>query len=128
MNQLSVFVAAFIYWKYYMPPTAAAAVDILQAVLNATGTNSSASNVSAANLTNAPVADLVVSAANYTLANATGVGVIAGKIDLVTLVASVGMLFAVWALKKARLRWRSRVREGAEELRWAYGFESGGMA
>jgi hypothetical protein len=95
MNQLSVFVAAFIYWKYYIPPTAA--VDILRAVLNATGTNSSASNVSAANLTNAPVSDLVVSAASYTLVNATGVGVIAGKIDLVTLAASVGALFAVWA-------------------------------
>ncbi len=96
MNQLSVFVAAFIYWKYYMPPTAAA--DILRAVLNATSTNSSASNVSAADLTNASLADLVVSAANDTLVNATGVGLIAGKIDLVTLVISVGMLFVVWAL------------------------------
>jgi hypothetical protein len=96
MNQLSVFVAAFIYWQYYIPPTAA--VDILRAVLNATGTNSSASNVSAANLTNAPVADLVASAANSTPASSTGAASTAGKIDLITLVASVGTLFAVWAV------------------------------
>ena len=95
MNQLSVFVAAFIYWQYYMPPTAA--VDIFRAVVNATATNSSASNVSVANLINAPLAGIIVSAANYTLDNATRVGSIAGKIDLITLVASVGTLFAVWA-------------------------------
>jgi hypothetical protein len=95
MNQLSVFVAAFIYWHYYIPP--AAAVDILRAVLNATATNSSASNVSVANLTDASIADTIVSSANYTLANAPRVGSTAGKIDLITLVASVGALFAVWA-------------------------------
>ncbi len=37
MNQLSVLVAAFIYWKYYIPPTAA--VDILRAAVSATATN-----------------------------------------------------------------------------------------
>ncbi len=95
MNQLSVFVAAFIYWQYYVPPTAA--VDILRAVVNATATNSSAFNVSVANLTNTSVADLIASIANSTLANATGVGSTTGKIDFVTLVASVGTLFAVWA-------------------------------
>ncbi len=95
MNQLSVFVAAFIYWQYYIPPTAAA--DILRAVLNATATNSSASNVSVANLTDDSMADTVVSAANYTLASASRVGSTAGKLDLITLVASVGTLFAVWA-------------------------------
>jgi hypothetical protein len=96
MNQLSVFVAAFIYWQYYIPPTAAA--DILRAVLNATGTNSSAFNVSVADLTNTSIADTIVSAAKPTLASAPRVGSIAGKIDLITLVASVGALFAVWAL------------------------------
>ncbi len=96
MNQLSVFVAAFIYWKYHNPPTAAA--DILRAVLNVTATNSSASNVSIADLTNASIADTIVSAANYTLASAPRVGSTAGKIDLVTLVASVGILFNMWAL------------------------------
>ena len=95
MNQLSVFVAAFIYWQYYIPPTAAA--DILRAVLNATGTNSSAFNVSLADLTNASIADIIASAANSTPANAPCVGSTAGKIDLVTLVASVGTLFAMWA-------------------------------
>ena len=95
MNQLSVFVAAFIYWQYYIPPTAAA--DILRAVLNATGTNSSASNVSAANLTSASIADIIASTANSTLASSTGAASTAGKIDLITLVASVGALFAVWA-------------------------------
>jgi hypothetical protein len=95
LNQLSVFVAAFIYWQYYIPPTAA--VDILRAVLNVTATNSSASNVSVANLTNASIADTIVSSANSTLASAPRVGSTAGKIDLVTLVASVGALFAVWA-------------------------------
>jgi hypothetical protein len=95
MNQLSVFVAAFIYWTYYNPPTAAA--DILRAVLNATGTNSSASNISIANLTNASIADTIASTANYTLASAPRVGSTAGKIDFVTLVASVGALFAMWA-------------------------------
>ena len=95
MNQLSIFVSAFIYWQYYIPPTTA--VDILRAVLNATATNASASNVSVANLTDASIADTIVSAANYTLANATRVGSTAGKIDFVTLVASVGTLFAVWA-------------------------------
>ena len=95
MNQLSVFVAAFIYWKYYNPPAAAA--DILRAVLNATGTNSSASNLGLSNATGASIADTIVSAANYTLASAPRVGSTAGKIDLITLVASVGMLFAVWA-------------------------------
>jgi hypothetical protein len=94
MNQLSVFVAAFIYWQYYIPPTAAA--DILRAVLKATGSNSSAFNVSVANLTNASVAD-IGSAANSSLANAPRVGSTAGKIDLITLVASVGALFAMWA-------------------------------
>ena len=94
MNQLSVFVAAFIYWQYYMPPTAE---DILRAVVNATAANSSASNVSVANLINAPLAGIIVSAASYTLANATRVGSTAGKIDLITLVASVGTLFAMWA-------------------------------
>ncbi len=96
MNQLSVFVAAFIYWQFYIAPTAVA--DILRAVVNATGTNLSAFNVSVANLTNASVADIIVSTANYTLVSATGVGLIAGKIDLITLVVSVGTLFAVWAL------------------------------
>jgi hypothetical protein len=95
MNQLSVFIAAFIHWQYYIPPTAA--VDILRAVLNATGTNSSASNLSVANLTNASIADLIASTANYTLASSTGASSTAGKIDLITLVASVGTLFAVWA-------------------------------
>jgi hypothetical protein len=95
MNQISVFVAAFIYWKYYMHPTAAG--GILRAVLNATATNSSASNVSAANLTSASVADTIVSTANDTLASFTGAGSTAGKIDFITLVASVGTLFAVWA-------------------------------
>jgi hypothetical protein len=95
MNQLSVLVAAFIYWQYYIPPTAAG--GILRAVLNATATNSSASNVSAANLTSASVADTIVSTANDTLASAPRVGSTAGKIDLITLVASVGTLFAVWA-------------------------------
>ena len=96
MNQLSVFVSAFIYWQYYIPPIAA--VDILRAVLNATATNLSASNVSVANLTNVPIADTIVSSANSTLANAPRVGSTAGKIDLITLVASVGALFAVWAV------------------------------
>jgi hypothetical protein len=96
MNQLSVFVAAFIYWQYYIPPTAAS--DILRAVVNAAATNSSASNVSISNLTNASNADIIVSTANYKLVNATGAGSIAGKIDLITLVASVGALFALWAL------------------------------
>jgi hypothetical protein len=96
MNQLSVFVAAFIYWQYYIPPTAA--VDILRGVLNATATNSSASNISVANLTDASIADTIVSMANYTPAIASRVGSTAGKIDLITLVASVGTLFAVWAL------------------------------
>jgi hypothetical protein len=91
MNQLSVFIAAFIYWQYYVPPTAA--VDILRAILNATATNSSASNVSVANLTNTRIADILASTAN-----AAGVGSTAGKIDLITLVVSVGILFAVWAL------------------------------
>jgi hypothetical protein len=95
MNQLSVFVAAFIYWKYYNPPTAAA--DILRAVLNASGTNSSASNLGLSNATGASIADTIVSAANYTLANAPRVGSTAGKIDFITLVISVGILFAVWA-------------------------------
>ena len=95
MNQLSVFVAAFIYWQYYIPPTAAG--GILRAVLNATATNSSASNVSFANLTNASIADIISSTANDTLASATEAGSTAGKIDLITLVASVGMLFALWA-------------------------------
>ncbi len=106
MNQLSVFVAAFIYWKYYMPPPTAAA-DILRAVLNATATNSPASNVSAANLTNASLADLVVSAANSTLASAPRVGSTAGKIDLTTLVISVGILFAVWAFAALGLHFLS---------------------
>jgi hypothetical protein len=96
MNQLSVFVAAFIYWQYYIPPTAAS--DIRRAVLNATATNLSASNVNVASLTNASVADAIVSAANYTLASASSVGSTAGKIGLITLVASVGTLLAVWAL------------------------------
>jgi hypothetical protein len=96
MNQLSVFVAAFIYWQYYVPPTTA--VEILRAVPNATATNSSASNISVANVTNASLADIIASTANYTLANAPRVGSTAGKIDLVTLVASVGTLFAVWAV------------------------------
>ncbi len=95
MNQLSVFVAAFIYWQYYIPPTAA--VDI-RAVLNVTGTNSSAFNLSVANLTNSSIADIIASTANNTLANATGAGSIAGKIDLITLVASVGTLFTMWTL------------------------------
>jgi hypothetical protein len=96
MNQLSVFVAAVIYWQYYIPPIAA--MDILRAVLNVTATNSSASNVSVANLTNAPIAETILSAASYTLANAPRVGLTAGKIDLITLVASVGTFFAMWAL------------------------------
>jgi hypothetical protein len=93
MNQLSVFVAAFIYWQYYVPPT----TDILRGVLNAPATNLSASNVSFADLTNASVADTIASKASYTLASAPRVGSTAGKIDLITLVASVGALFAVWA-------------------------------
>jgi hypothetical protein len=96
MNQLSVFVAAFIYWQYYIPPTAA--VDILRAVLNATGTNSSASDLSVANLTNTSIADIIATAANSTLATAPRVGSTAGKIDVITLVASVGTLFTIWAL------------------------------
>jgi hypothetical protein len=95
MNQLSVFVAAFIYWQYYIPPIAA--VDILRAVVNDAATNSSASNLDLSNLTDASIADTIVSAANYTLANAPRVGSTAGKIDLITLVASVGTLFALWA-------------------------------
>ncbi len=96
MNQLSVFVAAFIYWHYYMPPTTA--VGILRAALNATGTNSSASDLSVANLTNASIADIIASTANYTLASSKGAGSTAGKIDFFTLVTSVAALFAVWAL------------------------------
>ncbi len=98
MNQLSVFVAAFIYWHYYISPTAAA--DILRAVVNATATNSSASNLSVANLTNTSIADTIATAANSTLATAPRVGSTAGKpeIDPIMLVASVGTLFAVWAL------------------------------
>ena len=96
MNQLSVFVAAFIYWQYYIPPTAAA--DILRAVLNATCTNSSASNLSVANLTNTSIADIIATAANSTLASAPRVGSTAGKIDLIMLVASVRTLFTIWAL------------------------------
>ena len=61
MNQLSVFVAAFIYWQYYIPPTAAG--GILRAVLNATATNSSASNLSLSNVTSASPADTIVSTA-----------------------------------------------------------------
>jgi hypothetical protein len=96
MNQLSVFVAAFIYWQYYIPPTAAA--DILRAVLNATATNSSASDLSVANLTNTSIADIIVTAVNHTLASAPRVGSTASKIDRITLVASVGTLFTIWAL------------------------------
>jgi hypothetical protein len=96
MNQLSVFVAAFIYWHYYIPPTAA--TDIFRAVPNATATNSPAFNVSIANVSNASLADIIASTANYTLANGPRVGSTAGKIDFVTLVASVGTLFAVWAV------------------------------
>jgi hypothetical protein len=98
MNQLSVFVAAFIYWQYHIPPTAT--VNILRGVvLNATATNSSAFNLSLANLANAFVADSIVSTANDTLANATQVSLTDGKIVLtgITLVASVGTLFAMWA-------------------------------
>ena len=97
-NQLSVFVAAFIYWQYHIPPTAT--VNILRGVvLNATATNSSAFNLSLANLANAFVADSIVSTANDTLANATQVSLTDGKIVLtgITLVASVGTLFAMWA-------------------------------
>ena len=61
MNQLSVFVATFVYWQCYLPPTAA--VDILRAVLNATATNSSASNLSLSNVTSASTADTIVSTA-----------------------------------------------------------------
>jgi hypothetical protein len=93
MNQLSVFVAAFIYWHYYIPPT----TDIHRGVVSATGTNSSASNLSVANLTNTSIADIISSTANYTLASSTGVGSTASKIDPITLVASVGTLFGVWA-------------------------------
>ena len=96
MNQLSVLVAAFFYWQYYVPPTAA--VDILRAILNATATNSSTSNLGLSNLTNASSADVIASTAKYTLANAPRVGSSAGKIDLITLVASVGILFSVWVL------------------------------
>jgi hypothetical protein len=95
MSQLSVFVAAFIYWQYYIPPIAA--VDILRAVVNDTATNSSASNLGLSNVTSASIADTIVSTANGTLASAPRVGSTAGKIDLITLVASVGTLFAVWA-------------------------------
>jgi hypothetical protein len=95
MNQLSVFVAAFIYWQYYTPPTAAA--EILRSILDVTATSSSASNVSVTDITNASIADTIVSSANYTLVNSPRVGSTAGKIDFVTLVASVGTLFAVWA-------------------------------
>ncbi len=95
MNQLSVFVAAFIYWKYYVPPTAAA--DVLRAFPNTTATNSSASNLGLSNATNTSIADTIVTAVNSTLANAPRVGSTAGKIDPITLVASVGTLFAMWA-------------------------------
>jgi hypothetical protein len=95
MNQLSVFVAVFLYWEFYIPPTAA--VDILRAIANASNTNSSAFNVSLADLTNASIADIIASAANSTPANAPRVGSTAGKIDLVTLLASAGTLFGVWA-------------------------------
>jgi hypothetical protein len=93
MNQLSVVVAAFIYWQYYIPPT-----DILRAIANASDTDSSASGVSFADLTNASIAGIIASTANDTLASPPRVGSTAGKIDLVTLVASAGTLFAVWAL------------------------------
>jgi hypothetical protein len=96
MNQLSVFVAAFVYSRYYNPPIAAA--DILRAVLNATASNSSASNLGLSNVTSVSIVDTIASTANDTLANAPRVGSTAGKIDLVTLVASVGTLFAVWVL------------------------------
>jgi hypothetical protein len=95
-NQLSVFVAAFLYSQYYVPPTAI--VDILRAVVNATATNSSASNVSLVNVTTDSVSDTIVSLANDTLTNATQGGSTVGKIDLITLLAAVGTLFAIWAL------------------------------
>jgi hypothetical protein len=71
-SQLSVFVSAFTYWQYYAPPTAAG--DMLGAVLNATA-----------------------GANHKTLTNSIAANLTVGKIELITLVASVGTLFALWA-------------------------------
>ncbi len=97
ISQLSVFVSAVLYWQYYDPVSAAG--DILGAVLNATATNSSALNRGLANVTSTSFAeaDANISAANYTLANNTGL-VNVRKIDPHILVASVGTLTAIWAM------------------------------
>jgi hypothetical protein len=94
-SQLSVFVSAFTYWQYYAPPTAAG--DMLGAVLNATATNSSASNLSLSDLTGAPFDGNFSGANHKNLTNSIAANLTVGKIELITLVASVGTLFALWA-------------------------------
>ena len=102
MSQLSVFVAAFIYW-HYVPATG----DIFGAGL-ATATNSSAFNLTLANasigladLTKAPLEGTSVTATTnytYTLADSTSASLNLVKIGFLPLVASIITLFAVWAI------------------------------
>jgi hypothetical protein len=103
MSQLSVFVSAYLYSQYYVPPVG----DALDLILSGTAvnftstlttsTNSSVFSLSLSNVTSAPIADAIISpanAANYTSTAAAT----AGKIDPHTLVALVVTLFAVWAI------------------------------
>ncbi len=100
VSWLSVFVSAYLYSKHSVP----SAGDALAVVFNGTMPNTTSSAISTplnhtvANIMDAHVLAAILSAANYTSANATTVGVIVSKIDPHTLVAFVGTLFAVWAI------------------------------
>jgi hypothetical protein len=112
MSQLSVLVSAFLYWRYYVPATTTG--HLLHAILNnsmdnstiatdATGLNLWTSN-SLGNLTGALVVNASTVPANYTFANSTSAASLNfGKIDPVSLFASVLILIAIWSLSVAGL-------------------------
>ena len=83
MCQLSVFISAILYLRYYVP--SASAGNVLGAVLNGTTDNATAAS-SFASVLEHP-------AANRTLADSA-----VDKIDPHTLIASAVTLFAVWAI------------------------------
>jgi hypothetical protein len=103
MSQLSVFVSAYLYSQYYVPPVG----DARDLILNGTAANAilaSVSNtrslafkLSLSNVTSALIADAIIAAANAANYSSTAAATV-GKIDSNTLVALVVTLFAVWAI------------------------------
>jgi hypothetical protein len=98
-SQLYVVVATILYSQYYVHSTTAR--DVLRADLNAdnsTSANATTLILLSSNDIRANHPNVSSSSANYTFGYSMGERLLVGKVDALTLLATVGTLIAVWTM------------------------------